>query len=103
MNVVEASNLTHRYGRVTALRDVNLTIPEGVVYASAYLARRYAWPGQVVPPGLNWPAVRPGPQDAQHAAYVGLVHPTKGAEELQHVIEALPQWRWGSSQHPYGA
>lgn len=33
MNVVEASNLTHRYGRVTALRDVNLTIPEGVVYA----------------------------------------------------------------------
>jgi ABC-2 type transport system ATP-binding protein len=33
MNVVETSGLTQRFGRITALRDVSLAIPEGIVYA----------------------------------------------------------------------
>jgi ABC-2 type transport system ATP-binding protein len=33
MNVIETSGLTYRYGRKTALRDVNLAVPEGSVYA----------------------------------------------------------------------
>jgi ABC-2 type transport system ATP-binding protein len=30
---IKVSGLTHRYGRVTALRDVNLEVPEGALYA----------------------------------------------------------------------
>ena len=33
MNVIETSGVTHRYGRVTALCDVDLTVSEGAVYA----------------------------------------------------------------------
>ena len=31
--LIEASGLTHRYGRSVALRDVELTVPEGALYA----------------------------------------------------------------------
>ncbi len=33
MAPIETTDLTHRYGRVTALRDVSLAVPEGSVYA----------------------------------------------------------------------
>ncbi len=33
MAPIETVGLTHRYGRVTALREVNLAVPEGSVYA----------------------------------------------------------------------
>lgn len=33
MNVIDVQQLTYDYGRVTALRDVNLTVPEGALYA----------------------------------------------------------------------
>src|SRR5262245_26719980 len=33
MNVVEVSDLTYKYGRVTALRDVSFAVPEGALYA----------------------------------------------------------------------
>lgn len=33
MAVVEARGLTHRYGEVSALRDVDLRVPEGALYA----------------------------------------------------------------------
>jgi ABC-2 type transport system ATP-binding protein len=33
MNVIEVSHLTYTYGRVTALRDVELGVPEGALYA----------------------------------------------------------------------
>lgn len=33
MNAVEASNLTYRYGKVSALHDVGFSVPEGALYA----------------------------------------------------------------------
>lgn len=33
MNVVEVSGLTHKYGRMAALRDVSFEVPEGALYA----------------------------------------------------------------------
>lgn len=33
MPIVETHGLTHRFGRVEALRDVDLAVPEGVIYA----------------------------------------------------------------------
>jgi ABC-2 type transport system ATP-binding protein len=33
MAVIEVSNLTYRYGRVAALRDLDLVVPEGALYA----------------------------------------------------------------------
>src|SRR5687767_4119426 len=33
MSVIETTGLTHHYGRVLALDDVDLTVPEGAVYA----------------------------------------------------------------------
>jgi ABC-2 type transport system ATP-binding protein len=33
MNAIELSHVSYRYGRVTALRDVSLTVPEGALYA----------------------------------------------------------------------
>jgi ABC-2 type transport system ATP-binding protein len=33
MNVVEVSDVTFKYGRVTALRDVSFSVPEGALYA----------------------------------------------------------------------
>lgn len=77
-----------------AVREAAFTRAATVVYASPYLARRHAQVGRVIAPGLDWPAVKPGPQDPQHAAFVGLVHANKGAGELLHLIAALPQWRW---------
>jgi ABC-2 type transport system ATP-binding protein len=32
MAVIEARGVTHRYGKVAALRDVELTVPEGAIY-----------------------------------------------------------------------
>ena len=31
MNVVEVSGLTHKYGRMAALRDVSFEVPEGAL------------------------------------------------------------------------
>jgi len=33
MNTIELSHVSYRYGRVTALRDATLTVPEGALYA----------------------------------------------------------------------
>jgi ABC-2 type transport system ATP-binding protein len=33
MNVVDVSDVTYKYGRVTALRDVSFSVPEGALYA----------------------------------------------------------------------
>jgi len=33
MNVVEVSDVTYKYGRVSALRDVSFSVPEGALYA----------------------------------------------------------------------
>ncbi len=33
MAVVEVSHLTYRYGKITALRDLDLDVPEGALYA----------------------------------------------------------------------
>src|SRR5688572_7851737 len=33
MNPIEANSITHRYGRVHALNDVTLSVPQGAVYA----------------------------------------------------------------------
>src|SRR5215475_490488 len=33
MNVVDVSDVTYKYGRVSALRDVDFAVPEGALYA----------------------------------------------------------------------
>src|SRR5215475_14980037 len=33
MNVVDVSDVTYKYGRVSALRDVSFAVPEGALYA----------------------------------------------------------------------
>src|SRR4029078_9753758 len=33
MNAIEVSRVSYRYGRIAALRDVDLTVPEGTLYA----------------------------------------------------------------------